>query len=51
MKIRFTNPFLASLGTIFYIISWYTTSLVPSFLFGVCFGMIYLNYRDEKNNS
>jgi hypothetical protein len=50
MKIRFSNPFLAILGTIFYIISWFTNSLGPSFMFGLCFGMIYLNYKDEKNN-
>jgi len=49
--IRLSNPFLAFLGTFFYIWSWFTTSLMPSFLFGVCFGLIYLNYRDEKNNN
>jgi len=49
MRIRFSNPFLAIIGSIFGIISFFTHSIGPSFLFGVCFGMIYLNYREEKN--
>jgi len=51
MRIRFENRFLFSLGVIFYGISWFTTSLLPSFACGVCFGFIFLNWKDEKNNS
>jgi len=51
MEIRFKNWFLLLMGTIFYAWSWFTTSLVPSFMFGVCFGLIYLNYKDEKDNN
>ena len=37
--IRLSNPFLAFLGTFFYIWSWFTTSLMPSVLCGICFGL------------
>lgn len=51
MKITFNNNFLLFLGTIFYILSWFTKSLLPSFIVGICFGFIFLNWKDEKNNS
>jgi len=51
MKIKFKNPFLFFMGTLFYVWSWFTTSLGPSVYCGICFGLIFLNWRDEKNNS
>ena len=53
MKIRFKNPFLAICGTGFFFIGYFTGSLISYFMFGWCFGMIYLNYKDDdkKNNS
>jgi len=50
-KMTYNNRFLILMAVIFYTISWFTTSWVPSFLWGLCFGFIYLNYKDEKNNS
>jgi len=50
MKIRFTNPFLALCGSFFAFLSMLGYQpLIHSFLFGACFGMIYLNYKEEKN--
>jgi hypothetical protein len=42
--IRISNPLLAALGIAF----WYTDSILGSFLFGLCFGQIYLNYKRDK---
>ena len=44
---RIPNPILAVLGIAFYL----TDSILGSFLFGLCFGQIYVNYKmDKKNN-
>tara|TARA_R110001592_G_scaffold60826_3_gene185441 strand:+ start:1369 stop:1530 length:162 start_codon:yes stop_codon:yes gene_type:complete len=50
--IRISNNFLAVLGIIFFLIGRQTGEIYPSFMFGLCFGMIYLNYkRDKKENN
>jgi len=49
--IRFSNPFLAVLGIGFWLLSNYTNSLVSSFMFGVCFGFIYHNYKLDKEEN
>jgi len=51
MNIKFSNPFLFFLTTLFYLWSWFTTSLFPSFMCGICFGLIFQNGIDEKNNN
>lgn len=45
--IRFRDPFLFITGIGFGIISFFTTSLVPEFIFGACFGFMILNQRDR----
>jgi hypothetical protein len=45
--IRIPNPLLAILGVAF----WLTDSILGSFLFGLCFGQIYVNYRMDKENN
>jgi len=49
MRIRFKNPFLATVGSIFGIIDFFYPSLFCSFMFGVCFGLILRNYLEERN--
>jgi hypothetical protein len=50
--IRISNNFLMVLGIIFFLIGRETGGQLPSFMFGLCFGMIYLNYkRDKKENN
>jgi hypothetical protein len=50
--IRVSNNFLMVLGIIFFLIGRETGEILPSFMFGLCFGMIYLNYkRDKKENN
>jgi len=47
-----SNSFLIILGVIFFLIGRETGGLFPSFMFGLCFGIIYLNYkRDKKENN
>jgi len=49
MRIRFKNPFLAIVGTIFGLIDAFYPSLFCSFMFGVCFGFIFFElYRRKK---
>jgi len=49
VKIRFSNPFLVICG-----IGWAAYNLITGgsifthFMFGVCFGLIYLNYKEEN---
>jgi len=52
MKVSFTNPALAFFGSIFAILSFVGIGgLLSSFLFGACFGQIFLNFsRDNKNS-
>jgi len=49
MSIRLQSPFLCIIGSIFGILALFTTSLLPSFLMGLCFLGIYKNYMEEKN--
>jgi hypothetical protein len=52
MRIRFTNPFLAFCGLFWSIWNMATGgSIFTYFMFGVCFGLIYLNYQDDKKNN
>jgi len=52
MKNSFSNPALALSGAVFAILSFVGIGgLLSSFLFGACFGQIFLNlFRDQKNN-
>jgi hypothetical protein len=47
VMIRFQDPFLFITGISFGIISFFTTSLFPSFMFGMCFGFMILNHMDR----
>ena len=55
MKIRFTDPFLFYTGISCGVFSFFLPdgpSLITSFIFGGCFGLLYLNRRErnkEKN--
>ena len=49
MSIRLQSPFLCIVGIIFGILALFTTSLFPSFMFGLCFLGIYRNFIEEKN--
>jgi len=49
--IRVSNNILLILGVIFFLIGREIGGIFPSFMFGLCFGMIYLNYREDKKNS
>ena len=52
MKVRLTNPFLAICGMALSIFNMFIGgSIFTYFLFGACFGLIFLNYREEKSNS
>jgi len=46
--IRVSNNILLTLGIIFFLIGREIGGLFPSFMFGLCFGMIYLNYKEDK---
>jgi len=49
---KISNHFLFVLGIIFFLIGRENGESYPSFMFGLCFGMIYLNYkRDKKENN
>ena len=47
-QIRFKDEFLFITGIGFGIISFFTTSLAPEFIFGACFGFMIINQRDRK---
>jgi hypothetical protein len=49
MSIRFQSPFLCIIGSIFGILALFTTSLFPSFMFGLCFVGIFRNLKDKAN--
>lgn len=51
MKIRFKNPFLAFWGTFWGVLNIFYPTLLGSFMFGLCFGFIYLNFKEEKNGN
>jgi hypothetical protein len=52
MKVRLTNPFLAICGIALSIFNMFIGgSIFTYFLFGACFGLIFLNYRERKINS
>tara|TARA_R110000803_G_scaffold22164_8_gene55313 strand:+ start:2513 stop:2674 length:162 start_codon:yes stop_codon:yes gene_type:complete len=46
--IRINNIFLMVLGGIFFLIGRENGGIYPSFMFGLCFGIIYLNYKRDK---
>ncbi len=48
MKIRFKDEFLFITGIGFGILSFFTNSLFPYFMFGTCFGFMTLNRMDKK---
>ncbi len=48
MKIRFKDEFLFITGIGCGILSFFTESLFPSFMFGACFGFMILNRMDKK---
>lgn len=48
MKIRFKDEFLFITGIGFGILSFFTNSIFPSFMFGACFGFMILNRIDKK---
>jgi len=47
-RIRFKDEFLFITGIGFFILSFFTTSLFPSFMFGLCGGFMTLNFMDRK---
>ena len=47
-QIRFKDEFLFITGIGFGILSFFTTSEGPSFIFGVCLGFMILNANDRK---
>jgi hypothetical protein len=53
MKIRFTNPFLLAVGSALLAgqALFNHDTLVISFLGGACFGLIWLNLREEKKKN
>ena len=52
MKVRLTNPFLAICGIALSIFNMFIGgSIFTYFMFGACFGLIYLNYQDDKKNN
>jgi hypothetical protein len=50
MRVKINSHVLFVLATLLYAISWFTTSLVPSFLCGLCFGLIFQNGIDERKS-
>jgi len=47
-KVRFTSPFLFSVGTALGIGSFFTDSFAASLGSGICFGLIFLNILEEN---
>jgi hypothetical protein len=50
MKIRFTNGALVLGGVLFTMLGFVWESLIPHFLFGLCFGQVIVNYRERKQS-
>jgi len=48
MRVRLSNGFLLFMGIIFGVLNFFTPNLILSFLFGTCFGLIYLNHKLDK---
>lgn len=42
--VRIPNPLLLIVAIIF----WFTDTIIGSFIFGLCFGQIYVNYKRDK---
>ena len=51
MKIRFKDEFLFITGIGFGILSFFSNSLFPHFMFGACFGFMILNKLDKTRNN
>ena len=50
LRVRFTNPFLFTVGTALGIgMTFFDGGFLTIFGFGLCFGLIGLNYIEEKN--
>lgn len=49
MRIEFSNGFLLFMGTVFGLINVWWPSIFLSFMFGLCFGQIYLNIKRNKD--
>ena len=47
---RYLNIFLLASSVGFFIIGRETGALLPSFMFGLCIGMIFLNYKKGKKD-
>ena len=47
MKVRFTNQFLLTMGITFGTLNVFFPSLFLSFMFGTCFGAIWLNFYEK----
>lgn len=50
MKIRFTNGALVLGGVLFTLLGFVWESLIPHFLFGLCFGQVIVNFRERKES-
>jgi hypothetical protein len=49
LRVRFTNPFLFTVGTALGLGNFFFGGgFITSFCFGLCFGLIALNYIEEK---
>lgn len=48
MNIKFSNRFLFFFGVLFAIMNLISPNVILSFLFGVCFGFIFLNFNSKK---
>ena len=49
LRVRFQDPFLFITGMGFGILTFFTDSLFPYFIFGACFGGLYINRKEKKN--
>jgi hypothetical protein len=49
MRVRFQDPFLFITGIGFGVLSIFTDELFSPFMFGLCFGGLYLNHKARKN--
>lgn len=49
-RIRFRDEFLFITGIGFAILSFFTTSVFPEFMFGICGGFMLLNRMDGKKD-
>jgi len=50
--IKFSNPYLAFWGTCWALYNiFFGGNIFTYFMFGVCFGLIYQNYKDDKKDN